>query len=189
MSHAENRIGSAIMTDAAFTQALTAAQPRLLRYARGIAFRKEDVEDLLQETLFRAWRGRESYEGTASVYTWCGSVMRNVAAEFGRKSLTHPQHSIFCKQVDDYHHIPAPEVDLVRMVDDQRAMKQVKRFFIRFPLVLKDGVSQYLDENFRKDDTAKTHRLRAVRQLRVMLTPKPKGGLFERKINAPRAGV
>jgi RNA polymerase sigma-70 factor (ECF subfamily) len=46
----------------------------------------EDAEDLVQETLLRAWRGRESFEGRSSFRTWLYRIATNASLDFLERS-------------------------------------------------------------------------------------------------------
>ena len=61
----------------------------------------EEAEDLVQETMLRAWRSRDSFEGRASQRTWLYKIATNVCldalAKRGRRSLpaaTYPPSDI-----------------------------------------------------------------------------------------------
>src|SRR5690606_21930877 len=41
-----------------------------------------DAEDLVQETLLKAWRARQSFEGRASVRTWLYKIATNACLDF-----------------------------------------------------------------------------------------------------------
>jgi RNA polymerase sigma-70 factor (ECF subfamily) len=41
----------------------------------------DDAEDLVQETLLRAWRGRDGFEGRASLSTWLHRIATNVCLD------------------------------------------------------------------------------------------------------------
>jgi RNA polymerase sigma-70 factor, ECF subfamily len=51
----------------------------------------QDAEDLLQETLFAAWRGLDQFEGRASVRTWLHRIATNRALDFLRASRRRPE--------------------------------------------------------------------------------------------------
>ncbi|MEV6648021.1 RNA polymerase subunit sigma-70 [Amycolatopsis sp. NPDC051371] len=51
----------------------------------------DDSEDLLQETLLRAWRGREGFAGQSSLRTWLYSIATNVCLEFLRRHAREPR--------------------------------------------------------------------------------------------------
>lgn len=68
----------------------------LLRYALTRVGDRSTAEDLVQETLLAAWRGRSGYSGSCSAETWLTSILkRRVADDFrrrGRRPPTVPEH-------------------------------------------------------------------------------------------------
>jgi len=60
---------------AAFFRELYAPLYRWVAKASGAA--AADVEDLVQETLLQAWRGRERFRGEASPLSWVTAIARN----------------------------------------------------------------------------------------------------------------
>jgi len=45
-----------------------------------------DVEDLAQETLLSAWRGRDKFRGESALLTWALAIARNKAREYRRRA-------------------------------------------------------------------------------------------------------
>ena len=48
----------------------------------------DDAEDLVQETFLRAWRGRETFEGRASLRAWLYGIATNACLDFLGKHRT-----------------------------------------------------------------------------------------------------
>jgi RNA polymerase sigma-70 factor, ECF subfamily len=64
--------------------------PRLLRFARRLTGEMHAADDLVQETLLRAWRSfRQLQEGT-SPRAWCYRIMLNTFYGQGRKARAMP---------------------------------------------------------------------------------------------------
>ena len=53
-------------------------QPFLRRLALRLARRPEFAEDLVQETMFRAWRARASFETGTSMRAWLATILRRL---------------------------------------------------------------------------------------------------------------
>ncbi len=49
-----------------------------------------DADDVVQETLFRAWRGRDGFLGQASVKTWLFQIATNLCVDASRKRRRMP---------------------------------------------------------------------------------------------------
>ncbi len=62
-------------SDRDFTSAMRAHQPKLYRTACFLTGNHHEGEDLLQETLFEAWKSWKSFEGRSSVYTWVYRIL------------------------------------------------------------------------------------------------------------------
>ena len=52
--------------------------PRLRRYARALAGNRDDADDLVQDTLERAWAKSASWHGVADMRAWLFSIMHNL---------------------------------------------------------------------------------------------------------------
>ncbi|QKG22245.1 sigma-70 family RNA polymerase sigma factor [Actinomadura verrucosospora] len=51
----------------------------------------DDSEDLVQETLLKAWRNREGFEGRSSLRTWLYTIATNACLDFLRRNERRPQ--------------------------------------------------------------------------------------------------
>ncbi len=61
-----------------FADGLLAAVPRLRQYAVRLARDVARAEDLVQETLLRAWEYRASYQPGTRLVAWLRTILRNV---------------------------------------------------------------------------------------------------------------
>lgn len=64
-----------------FPRAVSPTLPVRLRARRGSP---QEVEDIVQESLLRAWHRREEFAGEASRETWVTAIARNKVADFWR---------------------------------------------------------------------------------------------------------
>ena len=59
--------------------------PRLRRYARALAGNRNDADDLVQDTLERAWSKSGLWHGVADMRAWLFSIMHNLHVDGIRK--------------------------------------------------------------------------------------------------------
>jgi RNA polymerase sigma-70 factor (ECF subfamily) len=70
------------------TRLLESMRPDLLRFAHWLARDRAIAEDIVQETLLRAWRSRESLKEAASARAWLLTIVRREHARlYERKRL------------------------------------------------------------------------------------------------------
>lgn len=62
---------------AAFKRDLTAVIPHLRAFARGLCGRPDLADDLVQETLLKAWAAQERFEPGTSMRAWTFVILRN----------------------------------------------------------------------------------------------------------------
>ena len=61
----------------AFKQELTDVAPHLRAFARGLCGRPDMADDLVQETLLKAWAAQERFEPGTSMRAWTFVILRN----------------------------------------------------------------------------------------------------------------
>ncbi|MGP1274162.1 MAG: sigma-70 family RNA polymerase sigma factor [Caulobacterales bacterium] len=62
---------------AVFQQELTDAIPHLRAFARSLCGNASEADDLVQETLIKAWSARERFEDGSSMRAWTFRILRN----------------------------------------------------------------------------------------------------------------
>lgn len=62
---------------ASFKKELTGTIPHLRAFARGLCGRSDLADDLVQETLMRAWAARDRYTAGTSMRAWTFTILRN----------------------------------------------------------------------------------------------------------------
>lgn len=60
-----------------FAAEIHALAPRLRAYAMALTRSSADADDLVQETLMRAWRSRERFEPGTNLKAWLHMILRN----------------------------------------------------------------------------------------------------------------
>ncbi|HSX28786.1 MAG TPA: sigma-70 family RNA polymerase sigma factor [Candidatus Saccharimonadales bacterium] len=76
-----------------FEALFTTQEPKLFGYLQRQFPRLQpaDIEDIVSETMLKAWRGWEGFEGKSAVSTWLCSIGFNEAIQRYRKSQTKPE--------------------------------------------------------------------------------------------------
>ena len=60
-----------------FKRELTGVVPHLRAFARGLCGRPDMADDLVQETLMKAWAAQERFEPGTSMRAWTFVILRN----------------------------------------------------------------------------------------------------------------
>ena len=63
--------------------------PRLRRYARALVNNRDDADDLVQDTLERAWAKAGLWRGVADMRAWLFSIMHNLHVDGVRRPKLH----------------------------------------------------------------------------------------------------
>jgi len=64
---------------------LLAYLPRLRRYARALTGNRDDADDLVQDTLERAWRKSDLWHGVDDMRAWLFAIMHNLYVQERRR--------------------------------------------------------------------------------------------------------
>jgi RNA polymerase sigma-70 factor (ECF subfamily) len=67
--------------------------PRLRRYARALTASREAADDLVQDTLERAWTKRALWQPGTDLRAWLFTLMHNVHVNSVRRALRRPEGS------------------------------------------------------------------------------------------------
>ncbi|MBK8502740.1 MAG: RNA polymerase sigma factor [Saprospiraceae bacterium] len=89
MSHEDNlieRLSAAGTRDRAFRDLVITYQERLYWHIRKFVFDHEDANDILQNTLIKAYRGLDGFKGDAKLYTWLYRIASNESITFVNKA-------------------------------------------------------------------------------------------------------
>ena len=96
--------------------------PRLRRYARALAGNRDDADDLVQDTLERAWTKSGLWRGVSDMRAWLFGMMHNLHVDGVRRPRLHT-----VAQDEDTPEIPvAPtQSDRLAVLDLQAALEQL----------------------------------------------------------------
>jgi RNA polymerase sigma-70 factor, ECF subfamily len=106
----------------AFAGLIEANKSQLYRVARGIVFQECDIEDAIQETIFKAWRGLSSLQNDEFFKTWltrilineCYAILRqrNKTFELGKNVSNHLSETISEEKIDVWNALKVLDYDM-----------------------------------------------------------------------------
>jgi len=79
---------------AKFEQTVTQDRPRLLWQAQRVVRRREIAEEIVQESLLKAYRALPCFRGESGMRTWLYAIVRNATIEYLRNQREHLQVSL-----------------------------------------------------------------------------------------------
>lgn len=80
------------LDDAAFKTELAAAIPHLRAYGRSLAGDIDRADDLVQDTMLKAWASRERFAAGTSMKAWTFVILRNVFLSQMRRQKFHGEY-------------------------------------------------------------------------------------------------
>ena len=104
--------------------------PRLRRYARALAGNRDDADDLVQDTLERAWARSALWRGVADVRGWLFSIMHNLHVDGVRRPRVATQ------TIDD----DTPEVAMAPTQGERLAVLDLQAALDQLPVEQKEIV-------------------------------------------------
>ena len=123
--------------------------PRLRRYARAIAGSREDADDLVQDTLERAWAKSALWRGVGDMRAWLFGIMHNLHVDGVRK----PKIAIV--NVDD----ELPEIPVAATQGERLAVIDLQTALNQLPIEQREILLLVALEDMAYGDVAKTLRI------------------------------
>ncbi|MBC7940817.1 MAG: sigma-70 family RNA polymerase sigma factor [Chitinophagaceae bacterium] len=119
--------------------------PRLRRYARALAPNRDDADDLVQDTLERAWLKSGLWRGVADMRAWLFSIMHNVHVDGARRPRLQTV------AIDD----DTPEVPVAPNQSERLEVMDLQAALEQLPLEQKEIVLLVALEDMAYADVAK----------------------------------
>ena len=96
--------------------------PRLRRYARALAGNRDDADDLVQDTLERAWAKANLWPGVADMRAWLFGIMHNLHVDGARRARLST-----VTMDDDTPEVPVPpnQGERLAVLDLHAALEQL----------------------------------------------------------------
>ncbi|KEZ16442.1 RNA polymerase sigma factor, sigma-70 family precursor [Sphingobium yanoikuyae] len=111
------------LSDAEFKAQLAAVLPQLRAFARSLAGNRDTADDLVQETMLKAWRARERYVAGTNFRAWAFVILRNhFLSEMRRKRFVGEWDELVADRVLA---APADQEKSVELRDMMRALMQL----------------------------------------------------------------
>ena len=120
--------------------------PRLRRYARALAANRDDADDLVQDTLERAWAKSALWRGVADARGWLFGIMHNLHVDGVRRPRLPTQ------TLDD----DTPEVAVAATQGDRLAVLDLQAALEQLPVEQREIVLLVALEDMTYADVAKT---------------------------------
>ena len=117
----EAALGSEL-TDAAFREALLKALPKLRAYAISLTRNGERADDLVQETLLRAWAKRSSFQSGTNLAAWLFTIQRN---------RFHSEHRKRQREVEDADGVLAGQLTAIPDQLDRLHVQDLREALLR----------------------------------------------------------
>jgi len=127
-------------------QQLLSWVPRLRRYARALAGNRDDADDLVQDTLERAWAKSALWRGVADMRGWLFGIMHNLHVDGVRRPRLATQ------ALDD----DTPEVAMAPTQGERLAVLDLQAALDLLPIEQKEIVLLVALEDMAYADVAKT---------------------------------
>jgi RNA polymerase sigma-70 factor (ECF subfamily) len=115
----------ATFSDSAFGRDLAALGPRLKAYARSLARSAEGADDLVQDTLLRAWAARAGFAEGTNLRAWTFTILRNLFLNQRRRARFEGEYDELAAET----RLARPEVQsiAIEFTDVQKAMGRLSR--------------------------------------------------------------
>jgi RNA polymerase sigma-70 factor, ECF subfamily len=113
---------AATPSDPSFGCALTEATPAIRRYGFLLCGDWHVAEDFAQETILRAWRRRESFNGRANIRTWLFMIARNYWRDQLRRKAVRPETTTMPETLTILDPSPSPATR-VHLADARDALQ------------------------------------------------------------------
>ena len=141
------------MNPEAFVAAIEAHGSRLQRLAGRIAPPGIDADDLLQETLERAWRNRERFRGDATAGTWLHSILVNRARDHTRTWM-RVRDTASERAASEARLLDVSVEDPEQVVARAESEQELRAALAQLPMAERAAVALHDGEGFRASEIA-----------------------------------
>jgi RNA polymerase sigma factor (sigma-70 family) len=111
----------AALSDADFKAQLAAVIPQLRAFGRSLSGNRDAADDLVQETLMKAWAARDRYAAGTNMRAWTFIILRNLFLSQMRRSRFHGEWDDVA--ADRILSAPSGQDKIVELADVHRALQ------------------------------------------------------------------
>lgn len=116
------------LDDAAFKSELAAALPHLRAYGRSLTGDMDRADDLVQDTMLKAWASRDRFAAGTSMKAWTFVILRNVFLSQMRRQKFHGEYDAVAAErllvaaplQEEATHVADIQRALLQLSEDQR---------------------------------------------------------------------
>ena len=111
------------LSPAAFRQELEAALPQLRAFARSLTRNHDQADDLVQDTMLKAWGARDRFQAGTSFRAWTFTILRNVFISGRRRARFQGDWDELL--ASKLLSMPAAQEHRLHLTDLMRALEQI----------------------------------------------------------------
>ncbi len=123
------------MTAQEFSSLVLSEQRGLKSYAKLLTKNTDDANDLVQETLLKAYHNRDSYQTQTSIKAWLYTIMKNSFINHYRRMM---KRNTFIDTTDNMYYIDSPFIQLDSKAENTFLKKELKKALDSIPYSLKE---------------------------------------------------
>lgn len=117
------------MEKVSFRNDIIPLKDMLFRLALRITTSRADAEDIVQETLIRVWRRRDSWQNIDSIEAFCITICRNLALDKAREQARHGENAA----IDEAHERPDTAASPMERMLQREQMEAIRRIVDALP--------------------------------------------------------
>ncbi|PHR12619.1 MAG: RNA polymerase subunit sigma-70 [Sphingopyxis sp.] len=111
------------LTPAQFKEQLTEAIPHLRAFGRSLSGDRDVADDLVQDTLLKAWAARDRFIAGTSMRAWTFVILRNTFfSSMRRKKFSANYDELVAERILS---APAPQQEPIHLADLQRGLMEL----------------------------------------------------------------